>query len=95
MSELDALRKDLDLLLKDLQAARSDIPASADSRTAAEPGKAEAALPDEDLLKPLHELTDYLTSRATETEAVVAGHPFVTIAAAFILGLAVGRISHR
>ena len=45
-----------------------------------------------DLERTLRELQTQLTDAVGETEAVLAEHPFAAVAAAFLLGVAAGRM---
>lgn len=100
MAELAKIQKELDKLAKDLaalKAQRASEPEPATQEAATMSGgeaPAETAETDEGL-EALRKLADYVSSKAGEAEETLADHPLVGVAAAFLLGLAVGRISSR
>lgn len=99
MAGLDDIRNDLDRLLKDVAALRAQAGTKAAAAPEPEPAAEPAAnaaetegLKDGNALKDLEE---YLTSKAGEAEEAVEEHPLVAMAAAFLLGLAIGRFTPR
>ena len=100
MAELDNIQKELAKLAKDLAALQAERaaapppdPAQASPAPAADTA-AETAETDEGT-EALRKLAEYVTSKAGEAEETLSDHPLVGVAAAFLLGLAVGRISSR
>ena len=79
-------------VLSELQALRSNIAAASDSSA-----HVEASSPDTqskhspDIERLIRELHRHLTDAADRAEEIVIEHPFVSVAAAFLLGVAVGR----
>jgi ElaB/YqjD/DUF883 family membrane-anchored ribosome-binding protein len=95
MAELDNIQKELEKLAKDLaelRAERAVEPPSA-APPAGEAGSGSTAV--DEGTEALRKLADYVTTRAGEAEETLAEHPLVGVAAAFLLGLAIGRISSR
>ena len=91
MVDVEAMRSELVTLLKEL-AERG--PAAGSSRE--EPGKIEKpAGDDESYAGALQKLSDYLGSAANEAGEALATHPLAAVGAAFMLGVAVGRMSRR
>lgn len=100
MAELDNIQKELQKLAKDvaaLQAERATEPPASASTAAPAPGDgtADGAEATDEGTEALRKLADYVTSKAGEAEETLSDHPLVGVAAAFLLGLAVGRISSR
>lgn len=98
MAELDTIRAELEKLLeevRDLQAGgkmSSDAAATA-TADAAPAETAEAAAKDD--AEAMHELQQYLATKAGEAEEALEDHPLVALAAAFMLGLVAGRLAFR
>ena len=98
MAELDNIQKELQKLAKDvaaLQAERAAEPPASASTAAPGDGTTDAADATDEGTEALRKLADYVTSTAGEAEETLSDHPLVGVAAAFLLGLAVGRISSR
>lgn len=96
MVQVEALRNQLETLLQELArlGPGGDRPA-AGAEAADDPA---ATAPDESAAEhadALHKLSSYLTGAAGETGEALAAHPFVAISAAFMLGVAVGRMSRK
>jgi hypothetical protein len=81
-SELSALQDDL---------AFKTNPAS-DTSTFSEPTNAPPKQQWSDFESALRELQTHLAEAVGETETVLAEHPFAAVAAAFLLGVAAGRM---
>jgi hypothetical protein len=95
MAGLDDIRNDLERLLKDVQAMRDQTAARPSPSPATEP-EAPAEVADNVAgASALKELEDFLTSKAGEAEEAIEEHPLVAMAAAFLLGLTIGRFSPR
>lgn len=98
MAELDSIQKELEKLAKDvadLRAQRAAEPPLATSSSAAAKETTAADADVDEGTEALRKLADYVTSKASEAEETLSDHPLVGVAAAFLLGLAVGRISSR
>ncbi len=91
MAELETIRKELEQLLKEVKSLQTDAagPAAPDAR---ETEPAPQAEPDADALA---ELQNFLVSKAGEAESTIEDHPLAAMAAAFLLGLTIGRIALR
>ena len=92
---VEALRNELEQLLGDLaKIGAQDAPAEG---AAAASGAGEPAGDTEtgEYTDALHKLTDYLSGRVDDAEDALAAHPFVSIGAAFMLGVAIGRLSRH
>ncbi len=100
MAKNDLHRAELDKLRAELAApgpaggprareAKTHTPEAGPHRAAAEPN------PIHDLAAMLHEVQDKLADAAEDMEDIVITHPLAAVAAAFLLGLVVGRIVGR
>ena len=74
----------------ELHALRGEL---GDATTVASSSEATPSESETKLEQALGELHRYLTSAAAEAEEVVAEHPMASLAAAFCLGMIVGRVS--
>lgn len=91
--DIDSLRSELETLLNDLarrEAAEKASPGDAGSTDATSSTIGEKI---DEYSDALRKLSEYLTTKVDDAEEAVTTHPFVAISAAFMLGIAVGRIS--
>ena len=93
MVDAEAMRSELEILLKEL--AKRGF--AAGSRPG-DPGEATDPAADSDAESyagALQKLSDYLASAASEAGETLAAHPLAAVGAAFMLGVAVGRMSRH
>lgn len=91
---IDKLRKELETLLADL--AKTDVGEAASGDHKDETVAAIKSAVGEKIgeySEALRNLSDQLSNSVDEAGEAVGDHPFVAITAAFLLGVAVGRIS--
>jgi len=83
--------------LAELRAELQKAAAASTARSAPdpEPPAAESSEIGREVERLLHELQSALSERAEGAEEVIAEHPLPAVAAAFLLGLAVGWIARR
>ena len=99
MAELDTIRKELEKLLKEVKSLQAETARAAASGPAPTAAEAEAA---SDLdqaadaaADTFRELEQVLIAKAAEAEDALEQHPLAAMAAAFLLGLVIGRFSFR
>lgn len=81
-------------LSAEMAAMRSSLAESPPAARAAEPAAARSATAAEDeLTRALGELRECLGTLPSAAEEEIAAHPLASVAAAFLLGVAVGRLS--
>ncbi|MFM2280420.1 MAG: hypothetical protein RLZZ444_2651 [Pseudomonadota bacterium] len=93
MAGIETIRTEIDAILKELEAAQAR--AQADSKPA-EDAKPDTANPPIDIasaIEALGELRDQLEKAVGEAGDAITEHPIAATAAAFLLGLIIGRIS--
>lgn len=84
--ELEALRRDL-----------SSVPVMEDDGSNAAPARDSSADKDmrSEIERVVHELQTHLTDAVDDAEQAVSDHPVAAVAAAFLLGIAVGGLLMR
>jgi hypothetical protein len=80
-------------LSAELAALRADLGRRAQAPQQPPSSEPDAASPGAELEAMLAELRDTLAEAGAETREAIADHPAMAIAAAFLLGIIVGRIS--
>ena len=93
MVDVEAMRSELESLLKEL-AKRGTVavtPQVALAETTESAGDGDA----EDYAGALQKLSHYIAEAADDAGEKLAAHPLAAIGAAFMLGVAVGRMSRR
>lgn len=91
MVDVEAMRSELETLLKEL-ATRGP----ADGSSQEGPGQGGEMADDRDARSyagALQKLSEYLTGGTNKAEETLAAHPLAAVGAAFMLGVAVGRMS--
>ena len=88
--DVKAMRSELEALLKDL-AKMGASDATPDESL----DLAENAAKDGEHTEALRRLSSYLTGKVDDTEEMLTAHPFAAISAAFMLGVAIGRLSRQ
>lgn len=93
---IEALRNELETLLKDLAKVSAEGD-SAGEKPADAAGAPQAVEDDKagEYTNALQKLSDYLAGTVDDAEETLAAHPFVSVGAAFLLGIAVGRLSRN
>lgn len=91
---IDKLRKELETLLTDLAKTDSSETSSGDHKDETVAAiKSAVGEKTGEYADALRNLSDQLSNSVDEAGEAVSEHPFVAITAAFMLGVAVGRIS--
>ncbi|MDO6963532.1 hypothetical protein [Rhizobium alvei] len=94
MAGIETIRTEIDAILKELEAAQTRAQAS--SKPESDGAKPDESGPPIDIasaIEALGELRDQLEKAAGEAGDAITEHPIAATAAAFLLGLIIGRIS--
>jgi ElaB/YqjD/DUF883 family membrane-anchored ribosome-binding protein len=99
MAELDTIRKELEKLLKEVKSLQAETakagPSGTQPAAAAPEAKPDVDAATETAAASLRELEQVLTEKMGEAEDALQEHPIAAMAAAFLLGLVIGRFSLR